>query len=327
MSANSAVSENLTLAEAAKVFGYTPDHLAYLARGGFIGARRSGRIWLTTKETIRSYQDAMRSAGKPVALAEQSAWIEREASPNAEVNTTSTEVSEESQDLLEGIALLLQRYKVIFLTKHHYSYLSENNASKLGLYVGKAPLGLPVARMPYYMSAKPWYSQELVLTPVLVGLLAVFFILPSLPFKTSLISAFQTAGNGFAYSVESLNSMVEDGLATRMKKPEIINESYVSLEINPEVAGTISEESEFEILVRNYGMLPIEGKNFATILESEELIFSENEEVGQLFTTEQVILSVDDLASLLSENMLILRAGESGEVILEYERLDQIRSP
>src|SRR3989344_365691 len=120
MSANSAVSENLTLAEAAKVFGYTPDHLAYLARGGFINARRSGRIWLTTKETIQGYQDTLRFAGRPVTLAEQSARIETDVRPDFEADIPSIEAKKEITDLLEGITLLLQRYKVIFRTKHHY---------------------------------------------------------------------------------------------------------------------------------------------------------------------------------------------------------------
>ena len=35
----------ITLTEARKKFGYTSDHLGYLARQGFIWAQRQGRIW------------------------------------------------------------------------------------------------------------------------------------------------------------------------------------------------------------------------------------------------------------------------------------------
>ena len=46
----------LTLAEASRGTSYSPKYLNLLARTGRIGASKRGRVWVTTREAIETYQ-------------------------------------------------------------------------------------------------------------------------------------------------------------------------------------------------------------------------------------------------------------------------------
>ncbi len=67
----------LTLSEAAAIFGYTSDHLAYLCRRGFVRAERHGRTWLTTEGAISDYRSALSLAGRPVSYEQQNLVLAR----------------------------------------------------------------------------------------------------------------------------------------------------------------------------------------------------------------------------------------------------------
>lgn len=61
-------SEMITVSEAAKLSGYTPQHVRLLIRQGLINARRAGGIWLVEASSLRSYLD---NAPKPGPKPEQ----------------------------------------------------------------------------------------------------------------------------------------------------------------------------------------------------------------------------------------------------------------
>lgn len=48
-------SEMITVSEASKVSGYTPQHIRLLIRQGLITARRAGGIWLIEASSLRHY--------------------------------------------------------------------------------------------------------------------------------------------------------------------------------------------------------------------------------------------------------------------------------
>lgn len=54
----------IPLKKAAKISGYTPDHLGYLIRKKQLGGRKIGRNWFTTEGSLRTYL----SSGKCLSL-------------------------------------------------------------------------------------------------------------------------------------------------------------------------------------------------------------------------------------------------------------------
>ncbi len=45
----------ISLSEAADIAKLTPQHLGYLARKGYLRARKIGRNWVTTREAVLDY--------------------------------------------------------------------------------------------------------------------------------------------------------------------------------------------------------------------------------------------------------------------------------
>ena len=64
-------SELITVSEASKLSGYTPQHVRLLIRQGLINGRRSGGIWLVEASSLRNYiNNAPKPGPKPEASEE-----------------------------------------------------------------------------------------------------------------------------------------------------------------------------------------------------------------------------------------------------------------
>ena len=58
--------ELISLSEAAEIAKMTPEHLAYLARKGYLQARKIGRMWVTTRVAVLNYlRDAEKRSRDP----------------------------------------------------------------------------------------------------------------------------------------------------------------------------------------------------------------------------------------------------------------------
>jgi excisionase family DNA binding protein len=55
----------ISLAEASILSGLSTDHLRRLAEQGKLKARKVGRNWITTKESLTSYMEQRKPRGRP----------------------------------------------------------------------------------------------------------------------------------------------------------------------------------------------------------------------------------------------------------------------
>jgi len=55
----------ISLRDASKKCGLSPDHLRRLAEQGKLDAKKIGRNWITTKEAITEYMEKRKSRGRP----------------------------------------------------------------------------------------------------------------------------------------------------------------------------------------------------------------------------------------------------------------------
>jgi len=56
---------HLTTAEAAKVTGYTADHIGLLRRRGHLTGEKRGRDWFITAESLETYVKSNPKVGRP----------------------------------------------------------------------------------------------------------------------------------------------------------------------------------------------------------------------------------------------------------------------
>ena len=59
------VAETMTTQEVADVAGTTPEHVARLCREGRLKARKVGRTWLVSEESVYSWLRTRRGPGRP----------------------------------------------------------------------------------------------------------------------------------------------------------------------------------------------------------------------------------------------------------------------
>lgn len=196
----------LTLREAAGVFEYTSDHLAFLCRKGFLWAERHGRTWLTCKKAVTDYKLALLNAGKPVAVAEQSGFFQapvfqpqKTLTPAESALSRKTggpaKIQKKSRRFSTGWNAadeLITKYRLLFARKHFRDSVQgpvHRSLARANLAIAQPPRALPIAPLPEALRVVPWYRDQLVTKPVFAvfacGLLVYSIIsassLPGIP--------------------------------------------------------------------------------------------------------------------------------------------------
>ena len=55
--------ELISLADAASIYGFTPDHLRHLAHRKRLKAKKIGGVWLTTRANVEEYIESRQKRG------------------------------------------------------------------------------------------------------------------------------------------------------------------------------------------------------------------------------------------------------------------------
>lgn len=195
----------ITLAEAKVKFGYTPDHLAYLCRTGFVWAERHGRLWLTCEKAVADYKTKLEKHGKPVRL---NILENPEQGMLMEVVFTAFKPAAKLLADTSGFAkYLLRLYRSIFARKRQAYKHVDSRFVKSGFWVGESPFNLPSCPLPRTLRLSPWYAEKLVIVPLffmIFGVMCLQFLAgPAKPFLDSASVGLKNFGSEVTWNLRN----------------------------------------------------------------------------------------------------------------------------